>query len=173
MEPEKRNHYLNKLIALFFLLAFITGFSSYPLKSMPGIQQSFWGLSAIFTVMGAALMGSKLTRQDHDIPAAGFNLLAIGNTMIYGFLIANDTEVSNYAGSIVLYVPGLLLVSAYKLFPKSIRISGFIAALGFASLCMLLNLDAENIKLIDIITSISYVSLNLTILGWSWITYRS
>jgi hypothetical protein len=76
-------------------------------------QYLLWALSSYCIIVGATLLGSKLTREDHDIPAAGFIILGIGNAMIYAFIATHDVGSHQFGAGIMIYSPGLLLISMY------------------------------------------------------------
>lgn len=172
MQEDTHNRHLNKIIAIFFILAFIAGFVSFPIDNMPHLQEICWAVAALFNVLGSAVMASKLTRERQDIAAAGYNILAIGNVMIYGFIVAGDTGTGNYSGSIVLYVPGLALISFYTVFPLLLRALSMLAAIGFAVLSVLLLHMSQDMPIVKIISAVSYISFNFAMLGWAWNVYR-
>ncbi len=172
MTSNKKDLHLKNLIAYSFVLSVVIGFSGgfFP---EGGIQHLMWALGSFFMIIGSSLLGSKLSRNDHDIPAAGFAVITVAQALAYGFLATNDAGTEQFGAVIAVFVPGLVLISFYDLAPLFIRICGFISAAGFATLALLIFIHTDlSLALREILTGIGYAGLNFSLLGWAWLVYR-
>lgn len=90
MSSPKKHAYLRHLIAVSLLAGVGLGLIGAMLPAGHA-QYLLWAFSSYCIIVGATLLGSKLTREDHDIPAAGFIVLGIGNAMLYAFIATHDS----------------------------------------------------------------------------------
>ncbi|HMC97106.1 MAG TPA: hypothetical protein VKG92_05620, partial [Flavobacteriales bacterium] len=127
MSSTKKHAYLKNLIATSLVLGVLVGIIGSMIPE-GNLQHLFWAFSSFCTIIGSTLLGSKLTREDHDIPAAGFIVLGIGNAMLYGFLATHDAGAEQFGAGIMIYVPGLLLISLYDLSPMLLRAIGYFSS---------------------------------------------
>ncbi len=167
----KKEKHLRNLISYCFLFSVISGFVG-SFVTDEGIQHLLWALGAFFMIISASLLGSKLSRDQHDIPAAGFTVIAIGQAMSYGFIATHDAGTAQFGAVIAIYVPGLILISFYNLAPIFLRICAFVGAISFSALASLIFLDAVNDAFQQVFTQLGFMGMNIAILGWAWLVHR-
>lgn len=170
MHSKKDNH-LKNLVSFFFVTGVFTGFSGTFIPA-GGIQHLAWALGAFFLIIGSSLLASKLSRQEHDIPAAGFSVFAVGQALAYGFLATNDAGSEQFGAVIAIYVPGLVLISFYDLTPWYFRLCGFFAAASFMTLAVLIFCHLQSEMLSSILNNSAYMAMNIMILGWAWLVFK-
>lgn len=169
-QPAKHAH-LRNLIASSLLLGVLIGVIGNFLP--PGnAQHLIWALNSFCVIIGATLLGSKLTREDHDIPAAGFIILGIGNAMLYGFIAAHDTGHEQFGAGIMIYMPGLLLISMYDRSHLLLRALGFVSAAAFGALAMIIYLGGDVPRYYPVLEPIAYITLNAVLVWWSVLLLR-
>jgi hypothetical protein len=171
MHSDNKHIYLKNLISWCFLFSVVIGFGGSFVPA-GGVQHVFWALGAFFMIIASSLLGSKLAREEHDIPAAGFTIIAVAQAMSYGFLATHDAGNEQFGAVVAIYVPGLMLISLYELANVFIRITGFIAAVSFASLALIIFLDFHIETLSPILTQLGYAAFNICLLGWAWFVHK-
>ncbi len=171
MAAVNKHIYLKNLISYCFLFGVFFGFGGSFIEEK-GIQHLMWAISAFFIIIAASLLGSKLAREEHDIPAAGFTILAIAQAMSYGFIATHDAGDEQFGAVIAIYVPGLILIGLYDLANLFLRIMGFLAAACFAFEAIVIFLDLNVAQLRPVLTYAGYIPFNTCILGWAWLVYK-
>lgn len=172
METARRHRYMKNMIASGFTLNVIIGFCGSFITS-PGLQHFFWALSAFFMIIAASLLSSKLTRDGHDIPAAGFIIISIAEAMSYGFIATHDAGSEQFGAVISIFIPGLVLISFYDVVPWLIRIPGFLAAIFFAALAVSIYREADPDVNKSLLTFASYATMNAAFIGWAWLIFKN
>lgn len=169
---EKKHKQLKNLTAYSLFIGILIGMSGNVIQ--PGTLQNIaWGMNAFFIIIGASLLSLKLTRLDHDIPAAGFGILTIGNAMAYGFLATHDAGSAQFGASIFIYVPALFLISLSDLSRLIIRIIGMISAAAFAILAVRIFIGISDGAINDSVKAIAYAAMSVTELAWGWWVYNN
>jgi len=171
MDSTQQQIHLKNFIAFSLLFHVISGSASEFMSDVDAKHFS-WEVSAFFMIIGSSLLGSKLTREGHDLPAAGFIIMSIAQAASYAFLATHDAGLEQLAAVIAIFVPGLLLISLYDVVPFFIRIAGFLAAASFAIMGILIYEESLTGNLQPILTSGSYMLMNIVLLGWAWLVYK-
>ena len=124
-------------------------------------------------IIGSSLLSSKLTRQGHDLPAAGFIIMSIAQAASYAFIATHDAGQEQFTAVIAIFVPGLLLISLYDVVPFFIRAAGFLAAAAFSVLGIIIYKEVFSETVHTILTSGSYMLMNVVLIGWAWLVYKN
>ena len=146
-----------------FLISLIGSF--FPAQSFT--QTILFKIDALFAISAFACLGSKATSEQFDIPAAGFNVLAIAQ----GLFLAEIDHAGHWnyesANTAVLFmIPALLMISYYTVFPKWLRIGGVISLVPFMLLVILrLFTDIQNTSVLENIIYLVYQAVTLC---WAW-----
>ena len=127
-------------------------------------QSILYGLSAVGLIMSTVLLAVEHIAAGNRLAAAGFALLALGETRVLNPTTLVDGEAS-FAAGVFLYAPGLLLVALSAWGPTWTRITSALAALPFALHALLLFAGRE-IDSTDPLAGTGYGLLTLTIIGW-------
>jgi hypothetical protein len=134
-------------------------------------QSVLYGLSALGLILASVLLAVEHASAGHRLAAAGFALLALGETRVL-----NPTDVpggeASFAAGVLLYAPGLLLIALSGWAPRWVRIVGAIAAVPFAA-HSLIYLGGGAIDSTDPLAGIGYALLTVTIIGWIVTVLRS
>jgi hypothetical protein len=138
----------------------------------PGnIQSVLYGLSALGLILASVLLAVEHASAGHRLAAAGFALLALGETRVL-----NPTDVpggeASFAAGVLLYAPGLLMIALSRWAPLWVRLVGAIAAVPFAA-HSLFYLGGGAIDSTDPLAAIGYTLFTLTIIGWTLTVLRS
>lgn len=160
------------MISFCLLLHVATGMGSEAIEDV-GYKHMAWAVSAFFMIIGASMLSSKLTRDGHDIPAAGFIVLSIGQATSYAFIATHDAGAEQFGAVIAIFIPGIILISLYPIVPLFLRISGLLSAIAFAALAIIIYRDIDRETLQGILTTIGYVLLNIVMVGWAWLIYKN
>ena len=135
------------------------------------IQSLLYGLSALGLILASVLLAVEHTSAGHRVAAAGFALLALGETRVL-----NPTDVpggeASFAAGVLLYAPGLLLIALSPWAPRWVRIVGAIAAVPFAA-HSLVYLGGGAVDSSGPLAGIGYALLTLTVIGWVLTVLRS
>jgi hypothetical protein len=135
------------------------------------IQSVLYGLSALGLILGSVLLAVEHASAGHRLAAAGFAMLALGETRVLNPTDAPGGEAS-FAAGVLLYVPGLLMIALSAWAPRWVRLLGAIAAIPFAS-HSLIYLGGGAIDSTDPLAGIGYALLTVTIIGWTLTVLRS
>ncbi len=172
MEISKKHTHLKNMIAFCLLLHVATGMASEAIED-EGYKHMAWAVSAFFMIIGASMLSSKLTRDGHDIPAAGFIVLSIAQATSYAFIATHDAGAEQFGAVIAIFIPGIILISLYPIVPLFLRICGFLSAIAFGVLAIIIyrNIDGESLQ--GILTTVGYILMNIVMIGWAWIIYKN
>ena len=127
-------------------------------------QDVLYGLSALGLILSSVLLAVELASSGHTVAAAGFGLLALGETRVL-----NPTDVpggeASFAAGVLLYAPGLLLIALSGWPPRWVRLVGAMAAGPFAAHA-LVYLGGGTVDSTDPLAGIGYALLTVTVVGW-------
>lgn len=135
------------------------------------IRSVMYGLSAVGLIFSSVLLALAHVSSGHRLAAAGFALLALGETRVLNPLDAPGGEAS-FAAGVFLYVPGLLMLALAMWAPLWVRIVGGLAAVPFAAHAMVYFGGGE-IESTGPLAGIGYALFTLTIIGWIFTVLRS
>ncbi len=135
------------------------------------VQSVMYGLSALGLILASVLLAVEQASARNRLAAAGFALLALGETRVL-----NPTDVpggeASFAAGVLLYVPGLLLIALSMWAPRWVRLVGGIAAVPFA-VHSLGYLGGAAIDSTGPLAGIGYALFTLTVVGWILTVLRS
>jgi hypothetical protein len=171
MDIEKKHVHLKNLIACCLVLNVVAGIASQAIVD-DGYKHLAWAVSSFYMIIGSSMLSSKLTRDAHDIPAAGFIVLSIGQATSYAFIATHDAGTEQFGAVIAIFIPGLLLVSFYPIIPLLLRIAGFLSAISFTILAFLIYRELDTEVSTAIFTTGGYVMMNIVTVGWAWLIYK-
>ena len=135
------------------------------------IQNVLYGLSALGLILASVLLAVEHAAAGDRLAAAGFALLALGETRVL-----NPTDVPGgeaaFAAGVLLYVPGLLLIALSGWAPRWIRLVGAAAAVPFAA-HSLAYLGGGALDSTGLLAGIGYALFTVTVIGWALTVFRS
>lgn len=134
-------------------------------------QSVLYGLSAMGMILSSVLLAVEHASAGHRFAAAGFALLALGETRVL-----NPTDVpggeASFAAGVLLYAPGLLMIALSTWAPRWVRLVGAMAALPFAA-HSLIYLGGGEVDSAGPIAGTGYALLTVTVIGWILTVLRS
>lgn len=138
----------------------------------PGnVKSILYALSAVGLITALVLLTVEHLSAGHRFSAAGFALVALGETRVL-----NPTETpggeDSFAVGVLLYAPGLLMLAWSTWLPLWVRLVGATAAVVFAAYS-LVYLGGGAIDSTGPFVGIGYALFTLTVLGWIIAVIRS
>ena len=138
----------------------------------PGnIQSVLYGISALGLILASVLLAIEHAFAGHRFAAAGFALLALGETRLL-----NPTDLPGgeaaFAAGVLLYAPGLLMIALSTWAPRWVRLVGAIAAVPFAA-HSLVYLGGGAVDSTGPLAGIGYALFTVTVIGWAITVLRS
>ncbi len=134
-------------------------------------QNVLYAVSALGLILASVLLAVQHLSAGHLLVAAGFVLLALGETRLLNPTDAPGAEAS-FAGGVLLYAPALVMIALSKWAPLWARVTGAIAAVPFA-VHGLVYLGGGDIDSTGPLAAIGYALLTVTIIGWIVAVLRS
>jgi hypothetical protein len=142
-----------------------------PSVSLRGLA---WGIDGVAIIVASALLTIYYFRGGQDFIAAGFIVLAIGESLVLsGAAMSLEAGVPMFGSGVGLWAASLLLISAPPVFPVAVRALGLIASLLFT----IVALQIFGGKALTAVTAPlpfnAYPFFAATIFGWSWVLLRA
>ena len=128
------------------------------------VQDLLYALSAAGLVLGAVLLALAHAAMGHPLPAAGFAILALGESRLLNPTDAPGGEAS-FAAGVLLYVPALLLIALSPWAPRWTRVIGALAAVPFAAHAVAY-FGGAAVQTDGPLPSVGYTLFTITIVGW-------
>ena len=85
-----------------------------------------WQIGTGCAITANVVMGVWLARKGADLAAAGFTMLGIVDTVFFSGLVVNTIEYRIAATGNLLLVPALILVTFCRLFPRWVKVGGWL-----------------------------------------------
>lgn len=146
------------------------GFGGNFVESGP-VQSVLYGLSALGLIVASVLLAVEQASAGRGLAAAGFAVLALGETRVL-----NPTDVAggeaSFAAGVLLYAPGLLLIALSTWAPRWVRLVGAAAAIPFAA-HSLAYLGGAAVDSTGPLAGIGYALFTVTVIGWIITVLRS
>jgi hypothetical protein len=145
--------------------------SFVPFASLRGLA---WGLDGVGLILASALLTVYYFRKGYDIAAAGFLIFAIGEGFILSCSAINlDENVSSFGAGTGLWAASLSLISSQKVFPVLVRCIGWIAAVLFTVVSVLIFTGHPHNPLTKPLPFYAYPFFAATIFGWALTLLRT
>lgn len=173
-QPAHHDRYLNLMNIVFFVGALLCGIVGSMLKTESAVQTSLYQFSSAFFIAGCTTSGSKLIREGWDIPAAGFTILAISQGIYYASLLIHGPErLPFFSSGVPLFLPGMVLIFFYRLFPLWVRILGLTACLPFLLILIYSLSNYGNQNLVIALFIAGFTIIDITSLFWAFYFWRN
>lgn len=128
------------------------------------IQDVLYAVSAVGLIVAATLLAVEHASTGRRLAAAGFALLALSETRLLSPTDTPGADVS-FAAGVMVYAPGLLLVTLSSWAPRWVRATGAAAAVFFAAHALVF-FGGGTVDSTGPLASIGYGLLTLTVVGW-------
>lgn len=133
-------------------------------------QSVLYALSALGLIVSSVLLAVEHASAGHRLAAAGFALLALGETRVL-----NPTDVptgeASFAVGVLLYAPGLLMIALSTWASRWVRLAGAMAAIPFAA-HSLVYLGGGAIDSTGPLAGIGYTVFTVAVIGWALTVLR-
>jgi hypothetical protein len=141
-----------------------------PSASLRGL---LWGIDGTALIVAAALLTVNHFRRGNDLPAAGFLVFVVGETLIVsGSAMELAASTPLFGAGAGLWAASLALVSVSPVMPSLVRGIGFIGALLFAIVAVQIFWGRPLTPLSEPLPFFAYPFLAATLFGWAWVHYR-
>jgi hypothetical protein len=141
-----------------------------PSDSLRGLA---WGLDGITLVVAAALLTIHHVRRGNEWEAGGFLVFAVGQGLVVsGAAMDLIRSTPSFGAGAGLWAASLAIVSAGRVMPFWVRVTGSIAAILFAVVALRIFSGSEVTPLSEPLPFFAYPFLVATLLGWAWVHYR-
>lgn len=133
-----------------------------------------FAVSSLGWVVATALLTLRHTRRSELVVAAGFLILTIAETLLWtnGRVDHPDYAVG-FAGAVLYYVPGFLLLAASPVYHWVIRVLSAGATVVWAAAVIPYLFNGSHLNYDSTISGIGYAALSATFLGVAWVTLRT
>jgi hypothetical protein len=167
---EAREANSTGIVAVGLAVGGVLGFSG-GLVSPGAVQDTLYAVSAVGLILAATLLAVEHAAARRRLAAAGFALLALGETRLMSPTDAPGADAS-FAAGVMLYAPGLLLIALSSWAPRWVRATGAAAAVVFAAHA-LAYFGGGSVDSTGALASIGYGLLTVTVAGWTITVLRS
>lgn len=135
------------------------------------VQNLMYGLSAVGLIVASVLLAVEHASVGDRLAAAGFAVLALGETRILNTTDVPGGEVA-FAAGVFLYAPGLLMVALSSWAPTWVRVVGALAAIPFAAHALTF-FGGGAVDSAGPLAGIGYALFTVTVIGWAFTVLRS
>ncbi len=167
-EPQtNRQHSHTTYINIICFFCFFTAGGLGTLFEEWGYWQNLsWSIANAAFITGCVLSGVQLADKKWIIPASGFALMAIAFIGIFTLIPANTQEkIQEVAKNVILILPGMIMISSYKLFPLWVRFIGLVACGPYILILILARTEVELISF-QLCMGAGYFLVELTAVIW-------
>ena len=134
-------------------------------------QSILYGISAVGLIVASVLMAMERVAKADLLAAAGFALLALGETRVLNVTTLADGE-ATFAAGVFLYAPGLLLIALSAWGPAWTRVTAALAGVAFGAHALVFFGGGE-IESTGPLAGVGYALLTLTFIAWAFHVLRS
>ncbi|MFI5263663.1 MAG: hypothetical protein ACHQM6_04010 [Candidatus Kapaibacterium sp.] len=158
----------------FFFATFVLGNLGATFPDGSKVQIFMWQIAGASFIAGCTVSAAKMVREDWDLPAAGFTMLAIAYGIYYSAIVTpTESQLPVIASGVYMLIPAMFLISLYRGFPLWVRIFGLIACIPFTTVMVFHNLDIQKIGTGELLFNMSFILIDFTGLLWGIFFYRN
>jgi hypothetical protein len=133
-----------------------------------------WAVDGIALIVASALLAVHHARRGDELLAAGFLVFLAGETLIVsGSAMELSASTPSFAAGAGLWSASLALIGASPVMPRFVRVTGAIAATLLAGTAARIFGGAGLTPLSKPLPFFAYPFLAVTLVGWSWVHWRS
>ncbi|MBX7109541.1 MAG: hypothetical protein K1X61_12895 [Chitinophagales bacterium] len=180
---------VSKITAAGFVLSFLLNCTApfFPVDMSqnppyyPKIVLILQSLAVALVIFSSTLMGLKLTEEKKTLAAAGFTMYAIANGIslviyfeIRQFTIEEYEKVYDiFTSATALIVPSCLLLAFYEDFPRWLSYLPLFSCIFYIAPLVMYYGGSREYSLMDVISFIGYMLLNIAALFWAIYIWKS
>jgi hypothetical protein len=163
---------LNRIAALGLFVGAAFGLAG-TLVGSADVQACLWAIDSVGLVIATSLLALKFFRTGADVVAGGFLVFAIGEgVLLSGTAAGPGGSVPAFAAGTALWAAALALISAPRLLPTWMRLTGAVAACLFAVTSARIYAGEALLPTSSPLPFVGYPFLVATLLGWAWMLMR-
>src|SRR5688572_6950159 len=141
--------------------------------SSASVRGLAWGIDGVALILAGAFLTVYYFRKGFDITAAGFLIFTVGEGFILAYSgILPEENISTFGTGTGLWAVSLSIISSQTIFPFFVRSTGFIAAILFAIVSVLIYSGHPYNALTQPLPFYAYPFFAITILGWAFTLFR-
>ena len=174
MTTYRHRKHITLMNVVFFCSTFTIGLVGAALPDGSKIQSLAWQIAGASFIAGCTVSGAAMQREEWDLPAAGFTMLAIAYGIYFSAIVTpTESQMPVIASGVYMLIPALAMISVYRGFPMWVRIFGLVACIPFTTIMVLYNLDIKLNALGLVLFNLSFVLIDFTGLLWAIFFYRN
>ncbi len=127
-----------------------------------------WSVDAMGIIVASAMLTMFYFRKQNDTAAAGFLIMAIGESLVFAGSRNFEIGISAFGAGVFLWAAALTVVSLSGEYPKIVNGAGIIAAILFAAVSLEIFNGATLNPLTKPLPSNAYPFFAFTLLGWAY-----
>ena len=132
-----------------------------------------WASGSAGIIVAAGLLAMFYFREGYDVVAAGFLILALGESVVFSSCATNpDNNIPSFGAGSFLWALSIAILSVQKFFPLFVRITGVIAAVLFASVSVSIFIGQQVNAMTKPFPYLAYPFYAATLIGWAWTLFR-
>ena len=128
-------------------------------------QSILYGISAVGMIVASILVAMEQVARRDVLAAAGFAVLALGETRVLNVTTLADGEAA-FAAGVFLYAPGLILIALSAWGPAWTRVSAALSGVAFGAHALVFFGGGE-IDSTGPLAGVGYALLTLTFIAWA------
>lgn len=128
-----------------------------------------WATGSAGIILSSILLCVYYFRKGHDGVAAGFIILAIGESVVFSSSATNlDDNFSSFGAGSFLWALAIAVLSLQKVFPLFVRLTGIVGSILFAVAAVLIFTGQHVNPLTKPLPFLAYPFYSATLVGWAW-----
>jgi hypothetical protein len=137
------------------------------LVSQAPVRQTLWAIDGVALIVATTRLAVRFLRRGNDCVAAGFFVLAIGESLLVSGTAAGlAASVPSFGGGVALWAAALLLISIPTVFATWVRLVGLLAAGFFIVVAARIFWGEQLLPTSTPLPFFAYPFLVLTFVGW-------
>jgi hypothetical protein len=132
-----------------------------------------WATGSAGIIVASGLLAIFYFRKGYDIVAAGFLILALGESVVFSSCATSPGDnIPSFGAGSFLWALSIAILSLQKFFPLIVRFTGIVAALLFASVSVSIFTGQQVNALTKPFPFLAYPFYAATLVGWVWTLLR-
>jgi len=128
-----------------------------------------WATGSAGIILASTLLTLYYFRKGYDMVAAGYLILAIGESVVFSSCATNlDSNIPSFGAGTFLWALAMAVLSFQKVFPLFVSCTGIIAAILFAIVSVLIFTGSPVNALTKPLPFYAYPFYAATLVGWAW-----
>jgi hypothetical protein len=132
-----------------------------------------WATGSAGIIVAGALLAVFHFRKGYDVVAAGFLILALGESVVFSSCATSPGDnIPSFGAGSFLWALSIAILSLQKFFPLIVRLTGITGSLLFASVSISIFSGQQVNALSKPFPFLAYPFYAATLIGWAWTLFR-